>query len=87
MYLPEAAVRSFLDAVRRSTGYGSRVLFSYMLVDNRGRVDVGRLTGLLHLTLRLGGEPLLWGVGARRDLVPLLEARGFRLIPPRIAAI
>lgn len=81
MYLDATAVGSFLDAVRGESGPESRVLFSYMLVDERGRVDIGRATGLMNATLRFSGEPLRWGVPDRDELARFVQEHGLFLDP------
>ena len=79
MYLEEAHVLAFLEAVRRCTGPGTRLLFTYVLDRSAGRPTTSRgMRWLIEQSLRLVGEPLRWSVheGALR---PLLERHGFQL--------
>jgi methyltransferase (TIGR00027 family) len=83
MYLAPADVDRFFAQVRDMIAPRSRLAFSAMDVDNRGRptVKVGRgaLGRLIRGTLRVAGEPLRWGI-APRDVAGYLEARGFRTL-------
>lgn len=79
MYLEEAHVSAFLEAVRRCTGPGSRLLFTYLLDDSDGKPTTSRgMRWMIEQSLRLAGEPLSWSVheGALR---PFLERHGFQL--------
>jgi methyltransferase (TIGR00027 family) len=80
MYLEEAHVLAFLEAVHRCTGPGTRLLFTYVLDPSAGRPTTTSrgMRWLIEQSLRLVGEPLLWSVheGA---LLPLLERHGFQL--------
>jgi methyltransferase (TIGR00027 family) len=79
MYLPERAVRSCLEAIRASAGPGSRLVFSYLMPDSRGRPEMGRLGWLTRASLRLAGEPLRWSIQPAA-LGAFLEAHGYRLL-------
>jgi methyltransferase (TIGR00027 family) len=78
MYLEESAVSSFLDSVHRSTGKGSRLLFTTLSRDDKNRVSAGKLSLLMRLSLQLMGEPWLWGI-REQDLENFLEGHGYRL--------
>jgi methyltransferase (TIGR00027 family) len=82
MYLPKTAVRTFFKAVRESCGAGSRVLFSYMQTDGKGRPFLGeKMSRVSRTMLRMIGEPILWGVD--QDKLPgFLEGLGYRLGSP-----
>lgn len=83
MYLLPADVDRFFAQVRACLAPGSRIAFSAMDVDARGRptVKVGKkwLRWLIRETLRAFGEPLRWGI-APRNVARYLEARGFRTL-------
>ncbi|MCY1075322.1 class I SAM-dependent methyltransferase [Archangium lansingense] len=78
MYLKEAHVSTFLEAVYRSTGPGSRLLCTCFRWEVNGRATAGAGTRqLISKSLRLAGEPLLWIV-RDGELDPLLARHGFR---------
>jgi len=83
MYLEPASVDRFLAEVRDRLAPGSRLAFSTMDVDDRGRptVKVGRgtLGRLMRGALRIAGEPLRWGI-APGSVPEFLEARGFHVL-------
>jgi methyltransferase (TIGR00027 family) len=79
MYLREAAVRAFFDAVRTVTGPGSRVVFTWARGAGEGRPDVGRFGRFMVVVLRLAGEPIHWCLPDTRRLQAFLAQRGFRL--------
>jgi methyltransferase (TIGR00027 family) len=86
MYLAPADVRAFFAAVRKTTGSQSRVAFSTMDLDARGRPSVrqqgsGAFTfnRVLQATLRMIGEPMHWGI-KRADMSAFLDENGFRVI-------
>jgi methyltransferase (TIGR00027 family) len=66
MYLDPAAVRSFFVGVRACTGTGSRLAFSAIGVDDRGRPRVGfgggGLNRVIQATLAVVGEAMRWGL-------------------------
>ena len=82
MYLDEDKVTAFLGQIKESTGPGSRLVFSYLLADSKGRPQLGRFGGLTRASLKLVGEPLKWCV-YEQELPGFLEAAGFRLETPR----
>ncbi|HYO67936.1 MAG TPA: SAM-dependent methyltransferase [Archangium sp.] len=78
MYLKEAHVSAFLEAVHRSTGPGSRLLCTCFRWERKGRPTLGAGTRrLVADSLRLAGEPLLWIV-RDEELGPFLARHGFR---------
>ncbi|AKJ01333.1 methyltransferase (TIGR00027 family) [Archangium gephyra] len=78
MYLEEVHVAAFLEALRRSTGPGSRLLCTCFRWEVEGRPTMGAGTRrLISESLRLAGEPLLWIVG-NEELGPFLARHGFR---------
>jgi methyltransferase (TIGR00027 family) len=80
MYLREAAVRAFFDGVRESSGPGSRVAFSHMRLDKKGRPFLGeKMAEYSRWGLRLIGEPILWGVDKPARF---LESLGYALGEP-----
>jgi methyltransferase (TIGR00027 family) len=81
MYLSDSAVSTFLAAVHALMGAGSRLLFTYMRLDEKGRVHGGKGASITRLSLKLIGEPWLWGVG-EGGLEDFLSERGFCLVAP-----
>jgi methyltransferase (TIGR00027 family) len=83
MYLSAADVERFFTQVRALVAPGSRVAFSALDVDDRGRptlkVGGGSLGLLIRATLRLAGEPLRWGIPPG-NVPAFLQARGFRVL-------
>lgn len=65
MYLRKNDIVSLLGAVRRMTGPGSRLLFTYVSTDDQGRALMGGAPRFIRALLSITGEPALWGV---RDL-------------------
>jgi methyltransferase (TIGR00027 family) len=83
MYLPPDAVGSLFAQVRACVAPGSRVAFSTVGVDERGRPRLDFGGGLLNRAIRsalaLAGEPLRWGL--EPAAVPaFLDAHGFRAL-------
>jgi methyltransferase (TIGR00027 family) len=78
MYVEPEHVATFLDAVRRNTGPGSRLLFTYLTLDRHGRPNLGRLHRTMKISLKLTGEPIFWGIEPG-DLDGFLENHGFHL--------
>jgi methyltransferase (TIGR00027 family) len=78
MYLEESAVSTFLSAVHSLTGVGSRLLFTYMRVDERGRIYSGKLPFLTRISLKLIGEPWRWGI-RKGTLQEFMSRHGFVL--------
>jgi methyltransferase (TIGR00027 family) len=78
MYLPETAVVTLLSTLRQIAGPGSRFVFSYLTLDERGRVHTLRRPGLARIFLKLMGEEWLWGVRPA-DLHDFLDANGWAL--------
>jgi methyltransferase (TIGR00027 family) len=78
MYLEEVHVAAFLEALRRCTGPGSRLLCTCFRWEVDGRPTAGTGTRrLISDSLRLAGEPLLWLVRSG-ELGPFLARHGFR---------
>jgi methyltransferase (TIGR00027 family) len=61
MYLPERAVRELFEMLAESTGPNSRVAFSHVSAAVGGRPEMGAWPRLMDWSLRLIGEPWLWG--------------------------
>ena len=78
MYLEEPAVRAGFEALHRSTGPGSRVLFTYVRRWSEGRLDLRKRSRLLSAVMKLAGEPIVWGI-VEDDLPGFLAGLGFRL--------
>ena len=81
MYIHEAEVATFLGSIRSECGAGTRLVFTYLGIDGKGRPHVGRLSGLMRLALRVSGEPLHWGTNPH-ELEGFLEGHGFQVLPP-----
>ena len=81
MYLEEDAVSAFLRQIRDNTGVGSKLVFSYLLADDKGRPHMGRWSGLTRASLKLVGEPLRWAA-YQSELPEFLDAAGFGLLTP-----
>jgi methyltransferase (TIGR00027 family) len=79
MYLTEAEVVAFLEAVRSSSSWPVRLLVSYIYEQGLGRESLGWLGGVLKGMLKVVGEPFRWGVGAD-GIEPFFAARGFRVV-------
>jgi methyltransferase (TIGR00027 family) len=78
MYLEESAVRAVFEALHRSTGPGSRVVFSYVRRWSEGRLDLGKRSRIMSAGMKLAGEPILWGI-VEDDLPSFLAGLGYRL--------
>ena len=79
MYLGEDAVSRFFKAVQRSTGDGSRLLFTYLHADESGRVQAGKLSFMTKIPLMVIGEPWRWGV-KEGEIGDFVERHGFHLV-------
>lgn len=81
MYLDEAAVATFLDAVFAATGPGSRLVTTWMRGDAAGIPAMGFYGQLLRIGVAVLGEPFRWGVPDETALAAFLGAHGFRFAP------
>lgn len=81
MYLPELAVAQFLATIHAWTGPGSRLAFTWMRCDARGRPDAGRAGGLTRLSLKVMGEGLHWCVADEAALQAFLARQGWSFAP------
>ncbi len=81
MYLSEAEISSFLEAVYGLTGLGSRVAFTYVGCDAWGRPDIGRGSLLLRQFFWLIGERLKWCVPSEEALAAFVADHGWRYVP------
>jgi methyltransferase (TIGR00027 family) len=81
MYLDASEVQSLLEQIKSNCGLGSRLVFSYIGADLKGRPYMGKLSGMIRASLVLVGEPLRWGV-RDGELEPYLSRSGFRLAEP-----
>lgn len=87
MYLEPDDVRRFFDAVVACTGAGSRLAFSSMDADERGRPHLAVLDAPLRFALRLAGERLRWGIRPP-DVPEYLGASNLRVLEqPTIDAL
>lgn len=80
-YLGPAAVDRLFADVAGSTAPGSRLLFTYTLLDQAGRVRLGTVTRLQGALMKASGEPMRWGL-PEGGLDSFVTARGYRLLPP-----
>lgn len=81
MYLDRAAVERFFSDVRACTGPGSRVVFSYLKCDRKGRAALGRLSWMTRAALSSSGEALAWCVESEANLREFLATMGFEYAP------
>jgi methyltransferase (TIGR00027 family) len=82
MYLAREDVVRFFAAVHELTGPGSRVAFTYMRCDARGRPYAGKWAGgLTRASLKLIGEALRFCVADERELAELVQPLGWRYQP------
>ncbi len=81
MYLDEGEVRALLGEIKNITGSETRVVFTYVSPDDKGRPYLGRLGALTRGALKLIGEPLRWAVRGE-ELRGFLEQSGFCLLGP-----
>lgn len=80
-YLAPETIDRLFAAVARATGAGSRFVFSYTLVDETGRVRLGKVMRLQGRLLATLGEALRWGL-PDGGLESFLAGRGFRRLGP-----
>lgn len=80
MYLERSAVIDFFSTAKEHTGTGSRLIFTFLRLDERGRIYIGK-KGFLRGFFRIAGEPLLWGVEGEDELEELLARHGWNLDP------
>lgn len=78
MYLQREAVERTLRQLGEASGAGTTLLFSYLRRDAQGRLQLGKMPRLAAWGLKLGGEPLVWGVEAG-ELAGFLAITGWRL--------
>lgn len=81
MYLPVAAVEQFFVDVHASTGPGSRVAFTWMRCDERGRPYIGRLGWMTRAALVLMGEALHWCVADQAAMQEFLARQHWTFAP------
>ena len=83
MYLAPSDVAQLLGRVRRSVPPGSRLAFSAVGRDDRGRprlmLDAGCLNRTIQALLRLAGERMRWGIEPS-EVPALLETSGYRVL-------
>lgn len=78
MYLGEHEVADFLRGLASVLGSGSRLMGTFMVPDEQGRPQMGRMGRLSRASLRAVGEPLRWAT-TPEDLDALLHEAGFEL--------
>jgi len=78
MYLPAAAVSELFWALRECTGDGSRVCFTWIARHENGELDLGKTPALMRTSMKLIGEPILWGQQPDH-LAPFLHELGWVL--------
>ncbi len=76
MYLALAEVDLVLNFVRRHSGRASRLAFTFMEVQEGGRIGFRQSSPLVSAWLRLRGESFRWGL-PRAEAREFLAARGF----------
>ncbi|MCX4246008.1 class I SAM-dependent methyltransferase [Paraliomyxa miuraensis] len=78
MYLGEHEVADFMRGLGEALGSGSRMLGTYVVPDERGRPQLGRLGWLSRASLEAMGEPLRWSP-TPEALGALLHDAGFSM--------
>ena len=81
MYIREAEVVTFLASIRSECGAGTRLVFTYVGTDGRGRPHLGRLSGVMRLALSMIGEPMRWSMDPDH-LEGFLRENQFRVLSP-----
>jgi methyltransferase (TIGR00027 family) len=81
MYLQASAIEQFLADVHDCTGPDSRLAFTWMRCDARGRPDTGSLGWLMRTSLEMMGEGLRWCVADEAALQAFLAAHGWSYVP------
>jgi methyltransferase (TIGR00027 family) len=76
MYLSQETIDAIMQWTRGNGGPQSRLLFTFMERDERGRVAFSSQSPALDLWLHLQGEPFQWGLSAE-SLARLLDAHGW----------
>lgn len=79
MYLEASDVDALFRALRENVGTDSRFAFTVMPADEQGRADLGPLSAVFRVSLRMVGEPLRW-VLRPSDIPEFLGARGWRVL-------
>jgi methyltransferase (TIGR00027 family) len=80
MYLSESSVARTLAECARLGGAGTRVAWTFMTPDDRGRIAFRRSrAGLVNAWLSVKGEPFTWGI-PRHSLEPFLSPLGLRVL-------
>ena len=79
MYLEAREVDRIFDFVRRQrSAVASRLVFTFMETNGKGRAGFRRSTWLVRLWLSLRGEPFKWGL-RKKEMESFLRERGFVL--------
>jgi methyltransferase (TIGR00027 family) len=80
MYLDEAAVAATLGASAEAGGPGSRIAWTFLAPDERGRIGFRRSRrSLVDAWLRIRREPFTWGIDAAR-IPAFVEPLGLRAV-------
>ena len=80
MYLPPEAVGILFEQCAAVTGAGSRIAFTYIGKDAKGRPDAGPWTWLVLWILKVRGEPWLWSIQPK-ELGSFLKENHWTLVP------
>ena len=80
MYLSSDSVRGLFQQCAEVCPRGSRMAFSFVGTDEKGRPTAGRASWLFLPMLKLMGEPWLWG-SEPGGLPEMLEPAGWHLAP------
>jgi O-methyltransferase involved in polyketide biosynthesis len=81
MYLPAAAVAGFFEAAHGLCGPSSRLVFTYMICDEKGRPRVGNAAWLTRTSMKLMGHAWQWCVADEDALARFVAERGWRYEP------
>ncbi len=79
MYLHPQDVARFFADVRQVSATGSRVAFTSLDADDKGRPHIGRMDMPIQFALRLAGEAMHWGLRPS-DAPAFLASAGYRTL-------
>jgi methyltransferase (TIGR00027 family) len=78
MYLEPTVIDELFRSIRRTSGAGVRIAFTFMEPQEGGRIAFGGQTRLVDLWLKWRGEPFKWGIN-RGDLRAYLALQDYAM--------
>ncbi|HKC65640.1 MAG TPA: SAM-dependent methyltransferase [Pyrinomonadaceae bacterium] len=78
MYLSLAEVDLIFQFIREHSGHESKFAFTFVEMQEGGRIGFSRSSPIVDAWLRLRGESFKWGI-ERAEIADFLYARGFKL--------